>query len=1082
MTHDTVASDAYDELLDRVLAGTVPDLEAELGKHPGFTADQVRGLRSLARAVTDEAPPPPGQPAALPFDNLGEFKLIRRLGAGNIGMVFLAEQPSLARQVAVKVLRPGLVLSPEASSRLTREAQALARLRHPNVVNAITFGHDRGVHYLAMEHVEGRGLDEILAAARSGAPRPSVLQVTAWCRDVARGLQAAHDAGIVHRDVKPSNIRITPGGEAVLLDFGLARDRPDSTLTTEGAFRGSPRYSSPEQIEPGIAELDGRTDVYSLGVTLYEAVTLLPPFDGSTTEAVFARILAGDAAPPRKVAPGIPRELETVILAAIEPDRGRRYQSAAAFARDLEALLELRDILARPPGLSRRVRKWVRRKPLAAALVAAGVLAVLAAAGVLLARELSDRAVFRRESSEAARLLAAGAFDDAIAAWDRALGVRPADPRALAERASTLARRDRHRAEGLLAEAREKLAQSRDASAKAEAIERVVRQLREEMMSRVLTVEEGRTVGRGEGPAASHRLEQEAAFHAAVNRAAAARALLPESEAPDGLLAEIYLERWRDSLARNDAAARRAWEKLVAEHDRGGIHRAEIEGRGVVSFELSPSDAEVHLFRYEEQADVVEGGERRLVPVPIAGAPTPVPPGTWCLRPLRPGGGLDQDDLVFEMEGRPIQGTLFLVPKKPSRVELLDVLVSVDGRTVTNFPDAIDLIKSGRPNSRRTLTIDGKRGRYQMDVASLEDLGALIGEAQSTARVLDFEAAIWRNGAVRRARVPKGLGLRATSTPLFVSPGCSLGRGPIADRSLAPGSYLAYVSHPAREPQRVPFVLDRLGAFHLAATLRPPQSTPSEWRYVPAGKVRVGRAHALGTGSLPEGVYEVGGFAILDREVTIAEFIGFLNSPEVPEDLKRQPELRVYQRTEGFSMWNQIVRGDDGRFSADKLLYDVAATGVSFVQAEAYAQWLTSLSKTGNRFAIPTDIEWEKAARGADARPYPYGVAFHSLWQKWGRSSPLMSPERVLSNAIDESPYGAFDMMGGVLEWCDRSVGTLPGRGDTRSLRGTAWSLTDQRQLDTEWEFAKELTMAEVGFRIIIRDPPRESRPGAESR
>ena len=267
-------------------------------------------------------------------------------------MVFLAEQASLGRLVAVKLLRPGLILSVEADARLSREAQVLARLRHPNIVTAFAFGHDRGVHYLAMEYVEGAGLERVLArGARQGGSRPTVVQVTGWCRDVARALEAAHEAGIVHRDVKPSNIRITPrrpGGARGL----RARARPPRQHADDG--RRLPRLAA--VLLAGADRSARRRDRCADRRLLARSDALrsdhaAAPFEGSTTEAVFARILSGDVEAPPKIAPATPARgrnrhprprSSAIANAATRPPPG--------FARDLEALLELRDILARPPG------------------------------------------------------------------------------------------------------------------------------------------------------------------------------------------------------------------------------------------------------------------------------------------------------------------------------------------------------------------------------------------------------------------------------------------------------------------------------------------------------------------------------------------------------------------------------------------------------------------------------------------------------------------------------------------------------------------------------------------------------------
>ena len=207
-------------------------------------------------------------------------------------------------------------------------------------------------------------------------------EVLRWGVEIASALRAAHEHGIVHRDVKPSNIRVASDGRAMLLDFGLARDASDAIQSETGSFRGSPQYASPEQIESGRRAIDARTDVYSLGATLYEVLTGVAPFRGETREQLFHNILTRDPVPPRRLEPSIPRDLETVLLAALEKDPARRPQSAAAFAADLEAVREGRPVSVRPPSAAGRAARWATRHPARAGLALALVLGIPLVAGL----------------------------------------------------------------------------------------------------------------------------------------------------------------------------------------------------------------------------------------------------------------------------------------------------------------------------------------------------------------------------------------------------------------------------------------------------------------------------------------------------------------------------------------------------------------------------------------------------------------------------------------------------------------------------------------------------------------------------
>ncbi len=315
----------------------------------------------------------------LPFDRLGDFRVIRRLGEGGMGVVYLALQESLGRQVALKVIRPERVGSFEVESRFAREAGAVAKLRHPNIITVLESGEDKGVRYFAMELMPGEGLDRVLAEARYRQEKTPTPTILGWIRDTALALECAHQAGIIHRDVKPSNIQITPDGRPLLMDFGVARHVDLASLTLTGEFRGTPYYASPEQVSARSRKIDARSDIYSLGVTLYEAVTGQVPFRGETTSQVFHQILEREPVAPRRLNPAISRDLETVIVTAMEKDPDRRYQRMADFADDIERVLNGEMILAKPAGFATRVWKRIRRYPLVSTALGASLLVLLSA-------------------------------------------------------------------------------------------------------------------------------------------------------------------------------------------------------------------------------------------------------------------------------------------------------------------------------------------------------------------------------------------------------------------------------------------------------------------------------------------------------------------------------------------------------------------------------------------------------------------------------------------------------------------------------------------------------------------------------
>jgi hypothetical protein len=333
-------------------------------------------------------------------DCVGPYQLISELGRGGQATVWLAQDTRLPRRVALKVLRRGPA-SRAAELRLRREAEAIARLDDSGVCAIHEIGQDHDQAWIAMRYVPGETLAARLEARRArGEPRgpqpDQLAAVVAQFQSIAASLHRAHTAGIVHRDLKPQNVMLGEDDRPVVLDFGLACGAADdASLTLTGDVLGTPAYMAPEQVAGRARHADARTDVYALGVMLYEALTLRRPFAGPTRELLYQQILRGEPVPPRRHAPSLSRDLDLVVRTAMAREPAHRYQTASDLAEDLRRVGAGQPILARPPGWARRAREFVRRHRLAtatgAALAVGLVATLLQAARAERARERAER-------------------------------------------------------------------------------------------------------------------------------------------------------------------------------------------------------------------------------------------------------------------------------------------------------------------------------------------------------------------------------------------------------------------------------------------------------------------------------------------------------------------------------------------------------------------------------------------------------------------------------------------------------------------------------------------------------------------
>lgn len=380
--------------------------------------DFMYRVRQSKDGSTPLSGPPPSvfSGASMP-QTLGRFQIERLLGAGGVGLVYLARDSHLGRHVALKVPRLETLVNDDLRTRFLREAEAAARLSHSNVVSVLETGQDDSLCYIAAEYCDGPSLAEWLRAQTGNVP---VMLAATLVRELSGAVQHAHSRGVLHRDIKPGNVmlvdtssgttsnqaqgRLTPK----LTDFGMAKLQESLCEETRtGSTIGTPAYMAPEQAAGRVREIDSRTDVYALGAVLYELLTGQPPFQGKTPVDTLRRVLDDDPAPIRRLRADVPLDLEAICLKCLAKSPSERYQTAQQLADDLDHYLAGEPIAARPPNLIENLSKWSRRHPIIVGSLMLGtisLLALLAVISIYNAR-LSAEIVRADEEAESSRRL-----------------------------------------------------------------------------------------------------------------------------------------------------------------------------------------------------------------------------------------------------------------------------------------------------------------------------------------------------------------------------------------------------------------------------------------------------------------------------------------------------------------------------------------------------------------------------------------------------------------------------------------------------------------------------------------------------
>jgi tetratricopeptide (TPR) repeat protein len=393
-----------------------------------------------SRAAQDAAAMQPA-PRSAELPQVSGYRVEGLLGQGGMGIVYRAWHLRLNRAVALKMLLVGPYARPDERERFLREAQAVAALRHPNIVQVHDAGEVDGRAYFTMELVEGGDLADQIQGVPQPARRAADLVAT-----LAGAIHVAHESGIVHRDLKPNNILLTKDGTPKVTDFGLARRiEGESGLTFSGAPLGTPNYMAPEQARGHKGAIGPATDVYALGAILYELLTGRPPFHAETPTATLQQVVADEPVSPARLNPRVPGDLETICLKCLLKEPHRRYASAQALAEDLRRFERGEAIRARPVGSFERTVRWIRRQPTLAAALASGVLLASALIGTVLwwhaqrmALDATAVAYAEADLSESERLRAKGEFEASAAVLRRAKDrLREFVPSELRDRLST---------------------------------------------------------------------------------------------------------------------------------------------------------------------------------------------------------------------------------------------------------------------------------------------------------------------------------------------------------------------------------------------------------------------------------------------------------------------------------------------------------------------------------------------------------------------------------------------------------------------------------------------------------------------
>ncbi len=924
---------------------------------------------------------------------IGPYKILRKLGEGGMGAVYLAQQEEpIRRRVALKIIKLGMD-SKEVLTRFEAERQALSLMNHPGIAQVLDAGTtETGRPYFVMEHVAGISLTEYCDRHFSSTEERLNIFV-----EICEAIQHAHQKGVIHRDLKPSNILITSSENKPhpkIIDFGIAKSidhrLTQKTVFTElGQIIGTPEYMSPEQADLTSLDIDTRSDIYSLGVILYELLVGALPFDGKELrsrgyEEIRRRLREDTPAKPSTRLSGLGQsatqiavrrstdlsslrkrlkgDLDWIIMCALEKDRTRRYSNALDLASDVKRHLAHEPVEAGPPSWFYKAQKFVRRRR--RGLVACLIVMLLTGASVYGAKIFFEDQHRDQLLQQSRQMFADGT--QLLDRYDSLTQELLTEERKLA---SLLDQPNKHLPVWELTE-------------DIEAIQKV-RNLRE---SREKSLNDARLL-----------FEQ-------------ARAIAPEKTIEKFKVSEKFESLWNSKTDTEVA--------LPRDFYRGDVTPDFNKNPIKITITTQPAESDVYCFKYTELGAC-------STPVPLGSSIKDLPlfiEKVWVTPPeeipdnYRSAAGYDRR-IPFQAQDQLLK---VVDNELKDRNDLATVLNATQ-------EDQVLSIAVNRANQETTL---------EWVPFPATDLSSLSQENSPDPREDDFFE------ASKAYDFYEQFGFTLQAFPLEIPEGnseCHLGTTSTSGEleiDLKPGNYLLLVKKEGFVDLRYP-----LNSFsqleNLSLSLQTTESMPDGFTYIPQGNFQAGGDWKVDQ-SLPSQVQQVADYFIQTHEVTFGQYLEFLNDPQTlsnidaegfliqiratwPEVLdrsygEREKKLRIIP---SYSGTDYFAKGEDSQYSVTAINLDKPIDGLSVGMALEYAHWMTQTQGQGRWvFRLPTDLEWEKAARGADARPYVWGhIPVSSyFWSLKGRVWKTIRRRPVGSFPYDESVYGVRDLTGSVRE------------------------------------------------------------------